>query len=123
VSPVKYELGFYIPEDGILHRQHRENLRSYTYISLFSPNFWRRIYFVKREDICQRLWQKYLKYVPPYWAETHAIKYIFRRPEHKLVTRLKEILAGATYVACNVPVTTNVESNVDVLSGFHEVVH
>jgi hypothetical protein len=29
VSPVKYELGFYIPEDGILHSQRRENLTSY----------------------------------------------------------------------------------------------
>jgi hypothetical protein len=30
VSPVKYELGFYIPEDAILHSHCRENLRSYT---------------------------------------------------------------------------------------------
>jgi hypothetical protein len=29
VSPVRYELGFYIPEDGILHSHRRENLRSY----------------------------------------------------------------------------------------------
>jgi hypothetical protein len=29
VSPVKYELGFYIPEDGILHIHCRENLKSY----------------------------------------------------------------------------------------------
>jgi hypothetical protein len=28
VSPVKYELGFYIPEDGILHSHRRENLKS-----------------------------------------------------------------------------------------------
>jgi hypothetical protein len=28
VSPVRYELGFYIPEDGILHSHHRENLKS-----------------------------------------------------------------------------------------------
>jgi hypothetical protein len=26
---VKYELGFYIPEDGILHSDRRENLKSY----------------------------------------------------------------------------------------------
>jgi hypothetical protein len=25
-----YELGFYIPEDGIMHSQRRENRRSYT---------------------------------------------------------------------------------------------
>jgi hypothetical protein len=29
VSPVKYELGFYIPEDGILHSHRREHLKSY----------------------------------------------------------------------------------------------
>jgi hypothetical protein len=29
VSPVKYELGSYIPEDGILHSHSRENLKSY----------------------------------------------------------------------------------------------
>jgi hypothetical protein len=29
VSPVKYEQGFYIPEDGILHSHRRENLESY----------------------------------------------------------------------------------------------
>jgi hypothetical protein len=29
VSPVKYELGFYIPEDDILHSHSRENVRSY----------------------------------------------------------------------------------------------
>jgi hypothetical protein len=28
VSPLKYELGFYIPEDDILHSHRRENLRS-----------------------------------------------------------------------------------------------
>jgi hypothetical protein len=28
VSPVKYELGFYIPEDDILHSHCRENLRA-----------------------------------------------------------------------------------------------
>jgi hypothetical protein len=29
VSPVRYELGFYIPEDDILHTHCRENLKSY----------------------------------------------------------------------------------------------
>jgi hypothetical protein len=27
MSPVRYELGFYIPEDDILHSHHRENLK------------------------------------------------------------------------------------------------
>jgi hypothetical protein len=30
VSPVKYELGLYIPEDDILHIHRREHLKSYT---------------------------------------------------------------------------------------------
>jgi hypothetical protein len=29
VFPVKYELGFYVPEDDILHSHRRENLKSY----------------------------------------------------------------------------------------------
>jgi hypothetical protein len=29
MSPVKYELGFYIPYDDILHSHRRENLKSY----------------------------------------------------------------------------------------------
>jgi hypothetical protein len=29
VSPVRYELGFYIPEDDILHSHSREDLKSY----------------------------------------------------------------------------------------------
>jgi hypothetical protein len=30
MSPVKYEQGFYIAEDDILHSHRRENLKSYT---------------------------------------------------------------------------------------------
>jgi hypothetical protein len=29
VSSVRYELGFYIPEDGILHSHCRDNFKSY----------------------------------------------------------------------------------------------
>jgi hypothetical protein len=29
VSPVRYELGFYIPEDEVLDSHHRENLKNY----------------------------------------------------------------------------------------------
>jgi hypothetical protein len=28
MSPVRYELGFYIPEDDILHGHRRENIKS-----------------------------------------------------------------------------------------------
>jgi hypothetical protein len=34
VSPVKYELGYYIPDDDILHSRRRENLKSYTHESV-----------------------------------------------------------------------------------------
>jgi hypothetical protein len=34
VSPVKYELGFYIQEDDILHSHRRENLKSDMSITL-----------------------------------------------------------------------------------------
>jgi hypothetical protein len=40
VSPVRYELGFYIPEDGILHSHRRENLKSY--IAVTDWALWRR---------------------------------------------------------------------------------
>jgi hypothetical protein len=40
VSPVKYELGFYIPEDDILYSPRRENLKSY--IALTGWILWRR---------------------------------------------------------------------------------
>jgi hypothetical protein len=33
VSPVRYEVGFYISEDGILHSDRRESLRAYIQFS------------------------------------------------------------------------------------------
>jgi hypothetical protein len=35
VSPVRYEVGFYIPEDDILHSHRRENLKSYIFRNAF----------------------------------------------------------------------------------------
>jgi hypothetical protein len=37
VSPVKYELCFYIPEDDILHSHRRENLKSYNVETVTAP--------------------------------------------------------------------------------------
>jgi hypothetical protein len=37
VSPVKYGLGFYIPEDGILHSHRREILKSYIALTGWTP--------------------------------------------------------------------------------------
>jgi hypothetical protein len=45
VSPVKYELGFYIPEDAILHSHCRENLKYYIIITIlmqFNSNVYLR---------------------------------------------------------------------------------
>jgi hypothetical protein len=39
VSPVKYELGFYIPEDNILHSDRRESLKSYVIGFFFRNSF------------------------------------------------------------------------------------
>jgi hypothetical protein len=33
--PVKYELCFYIPEDGIFHSQRRENIKSYLVVFVY----------------------------------------------------------------------------------------
>jgi hypothetical protein len=41
VSPVKYELGFYIPEDDILHSHRREHLKSYIALTGWTL-YWRR---------------------------------------------------------------------------------
>jgi hypothetical protein len=40
VSPVRYELGFYVPEDDILHSHCRENLKPY--IALTGSALYRR---------------------------------------------------------------------------------
>jgi hypothetical protein len=44
VSPVKYELGFYIPEDSILHSHYREDLESYKAFHFYYLLYERPIY-------------------------------------------------------------------------------
>jgi hypothetical protein len=39
VSPVKYELGFYIQKDDILHSHQRENLKSYRFMSVVGSEY------------------------------------------------------------------------------------
>jgi hypothetical protein len=46
--PVKYELGFYIPEDDILHSHRRENLKSH--IVLGKIGGWNIIMFICRPE-------------------------------------------------------------------------
>jgi hypothetical protein len=73
VSPVKYELGLYIPEDDILHTHRRENLKFalfysriysplevHTYIcdfadfiSLFSVHRWSRMQLIRSVSLCK----------------------------------------------------------------------
>jgi hypothetical protein len=49
VSPVKYELGFYLPEDTILHGHHRENLKSYIALTGSARQRRRNVFPVKYE--------------------------------------------------------------------------
>jgi hypothetical protein len=39
VFPVRYELGFYMSEDSILHSHRRQNLKSYRLVPLFKINY------------------------------------------------------------------------------------
>jgi hypothetical protein len=41
VSPVKYELGFYIPKGTILHSHSNENLRSFMVKNVFRKYRWK----------------------------------------------------------------------------------
>jgi hypothetical protein len=43
VSPVRYELGFYIPEDDMLHSHSSENLKSYKDISVCNGKEYRHV--------------------------------------------------------------------------------
>jgi hypothetical protein len=49
VSPVKYELGLYISEDGILHSHRRENLKSYITLTGWTLKWRRNVSPVKYE--------------------------------------------------------------------------
>jgi hypothetical protein len=49
MPPVKYELGFYIAEDGILHRHRRENLISFSQVNAIDISF-------KREGSARLEW-------------------------------------------------------------------
>jgi hypothetical protein len=41
MSPVRYELGFYMPEDDILHSHRRENLKPYTFWDEYTTSTFR----------------------------------------------------------------------------------
>jgi hypothetical protein len=46
VSPVRYELGFYIPQEGIPHSHRRGNLKSYIVCFISKKVFYGKIYMV-----------------------------------------------------------------------------
>jgi hypothetical protein len=52
VSPVKYELGFYIPEDDILHSHRRESFESYSVLTSASLAYKEMLW---QEPITQKL--------------------------------------------------------------------
>jgi hypothetical protein len=57
VSPGRYELGFYIPKDGVLHSHRSENLKSYRVVQIFhylvlSVHFYLFALFVVNSFIC-----------------------------------------------------------------------
>jgi hypothetical protein len=70
VSPVRYALGFYIPEDDILHSYRRENLKSY--IILTGCDLWWRCnvspvkyelgFYIPEDDILHSDRRENLKY-------------------------------------------------------------
>jgi hypothetical protein len=47
---VKYELGFYIPADDILHSHRRENLKSYI-LRVYQNRVLKRIIGTKRDEV------------------------------------------------------------------------
>jgi hypothetical protein len=49
VCLVRYELGFYSPEDSILHRHRREGLKSYIELSCWALQQRRNVFPVKCE--------------------------------------------------------------------------
>jgi hypothetical protein len=59
VSPVKCDLGFYIPEDGILHSHRRGNLKSYIALTIWdvylrpnvSPMKYEVGFYITEDDI------------------------------------------------------------------------
>jgi hypothetical protein len=50
VSSVRYELGFYVPEDSILHSPRRENFKSYIALTVCA-HLWRRSVFRVRYEL------------------------------------------------------------------------
>jgi hypothetical protein len=74
MSPVKYELNFYIPEDGILHSHGHENLKSYIALTgcsvavyNMSPVKYELNFYIPEEGIlhshCRKNLKSYMAYL------------------------------------------------------------
>jgi hypothetical protein len=69
MSPVRYELGFYIPEDEILHNDRCENLRSYITLTGWtllwrrnvSPAMYELDFYIPEDDILHSHYRENLK--------------------------------------------------------------
>jgi hypothetical protein len=51
MSPVKYELGFYVPEDGILHSHRREHLKPYIGKIMFAVSSFHNVDILRKNTI------------------------------------------------------------------------
>jgi hypothetical protein len=84
VSPVKYELGLYIPEDDIIHSHCRENLKSYTFPSVVIsfPNIHPMgILFRKEKNVAQSFqYYLYIK-IPVNHQPNHTRSGVFTEVE------------------------------------------
>jgi hypothetical protein len=88
VSPVKYELGFYIPEDGIPHSDRREDIKSYNCYTIYTPPHNKDITFLQLaynnlrkyipEDSSKRLYRNGGNYVRD--SKTLRARYTTRLP-------------------------------------------
>jgi hypothetical protein len=87
VSPVKYELGFYIPEDDILHSNRRENVKSYTEI----------VDFIVRNKICRRgLWDYDMPIGVPTEVRTAATEVVSEQRRLSVDARRIRTQCGST---------------------------
>jgi hypothetical protein len=69
VSPVKYELGFYIPEDHILHSHRREILKSYANGQLDVPALVPPVHMVRTAGWDpDSIWKMCGREKPPSWG-------------------------------------------------------
>jgi hypothetical protein len=90
VSPVKYEPGFYIPEDGILHSHRHEILKSDIALTGWALK--------RRRNVSP------VKYEPGFYISEDGILHSYRRGNFKSYITLTGWAseAGTYYVSCEV---------------------